>query len=207
MADEAKNIWNRASSRVAAPRITSVTEVSTQKEIIDDHWPGTRKAFLQLSPWIGATTVTTLVVEDPKPTNAPARYSKAFALPTAPGEFLQGWRLNNLTDDGPQPEYEIFTFDDSGQKSYLLTSEGTAHLEWTYDLDTDPFLAKLQGLAVSALVLAMALAIGYAWHKSEQEMRLIDREYQGALRIAKSKNSRQAKRRKGYDRPLVDARD
>lgn len=207
MADEALKIWNRAFVEIGVRRISTSSEVSAERDLIDDVWEGVRQSLLSLHPWDGATTITTLTLKDPKPSNAPDRYTKAYPLPTTEGTFLQAWRVNDLAqDEGGQPLWEIFTILDSVLVTYVMTDQSGARLEWTYDLDSDADLAKLQPLVTTALVMQLAVKLARGYQKKESEIRFLEEAANIATRIAMNRNSKQGKPRRGYDRPLVDAR-
>lgn len=203
MANEALTIWNRALGMIGAPRISSATEVSGQKELIDDHWVGIRKEFVTLHPWDGATTVEDLV--ENVVVTKPDRWKKAWDLPTG---FEQAWRVNDLAEGiGAQPLWEILALPgETPIVKKLFTDMTAAKLEYSFDPDTDLKLAELNGAAVTALVRRLALEIARPFGKKEQDVRVLQGEFSEALLKAKTANGRQQKRKLDRDRPLVDAR-
>lgn len=203
MANEALTIWNRSLSMIGAPRVSSITEVSSSKELIDDHWVGVRKEFSGLHPWDGCTTVVDLV-EDAVVVK-PDRWLKAYTLPSG---FEQAWRLNDLEEGfGEQPLWEIMALPgESPIVKVVFTDQNAAKLEYSFDPDTDLKLAELNGTATTALVKRLAIDLARPWGKKESDVQLLQREFKEAFSNAVHSNGKQQKRKHDRARPLVDAR-
>lgn len=203
MADESLTIFNRALGLVGAPRVSSLTELSASKTIIDDHWIGIRKEFAGLADWDGCLSVVDLVEDETAV--KPDRWAKAWTLPTG---FEQAWRLNDLAEGaGAQPLWEIFTLPNESPIVKLLFSDNNAaKLEYTFDPDTDLKLAELKGTATSALVHLLAVAIARPWGKKESDINNLEAMFERKKGQALFANGKQQKRKADRDRPLVDAR-
>ena len=199
----ALNIWNRALAVIGAPRVSSTTETSSQKTLIDDHWAGVRQDWVCLHPWDGCTTVANLV-ENVSVTK-PSRWGKAYDLPA---DFVMGWRLNNQSNgEGPQPLWEIMALPAEGTPvKKLFTDKTAAKLEYGFDPSTDVLIGLLNGTAVTSLVYRLAVTMARPWGKKEQDIRVLQAEAQEALYEAKLANGRQQKMKFGREKPLVDAR-
>lgn len=203
MANESLTIFNRALGLLGVPRVSSLTELSSSKTVIDDHWVGIRKEFAGLADWDGCVTVVDLV-EDITAVK-PDRWKTAWTLPTG---FEQAWRLNDLAEGyGAQPLWEIFTLpDETPIIKLLFTDMAAAKLEYTFDPDTDEKLSKLKGTAITALVHLLAVALARPWGKQESDINNLEAMFEKKKGIALFANGKQQKRKLDRDRPLVDAR-
>lgn len=196
-------IWNRALAIISSPRITSITELSSSKTMIDDHYVSVVKDFVCLHPWDGCTTIVDLV-EDGGIVK-PDHWSTAFTLPS---DFEQAWRLNDQEGGrGSQPLWEILALPAGAPTAkFLLTDGGNAKLLYSFAPNTDALIDLLSGTIQTALSYRLAIVLARAWGKRDQDMQVIQREAQEAAYEARLSNGRQQKVKRHRDRPLVDAR-
>jgi hypothetical protein len=204
MANEELDLWNRALYLVNAPRLSSTSETSSSKEIIDDVYPHLRKFFLSMHPWDGATTVADLT-EDESVTK-PDRWDHAWTLPS---NFLQAWRVNDMSDGmGNQPYWEISVADTTTTPvKVLYTDTNSVRLEYSWDLDTDAKLALLGASPAEALAHMLALELARGWGKKEADIAVLERKVKLTVSEARLANGRQQKVKRDKDHPLLRARD
>ncbi len=197
-------IWNRALAIIGAPRVSSITELSSQKTLIDDHYDSVRRDFVELHPWDSCTTVVDLVLTAPVPATKPDKWTSAWDLPA---DFQQAWRVNDLPLGRGAPLWEVMALPgETPAVLKLFSDDAAAKLTYSFDPNSDLLIDLLKGTAQTVLSYRLAIAMARPWGKKEQDIRVLQAESQNALYEAKLANGRQQKDKVDRERPLVDAR-
>jgi len=144
----ALDVWNIAGCQLGVPPITSLTENTPHAKKMEAVWDTFRRSYLADHHWNGAKLSIALTKHAVAPV---ARWSSKFILPA---NYLKVIAVNGYSNERSGARWEI-EGSATEAKTYLLTDEGTATIEYMADVD----VGRLSPMAISAMGISFAYHI------------------------------------------------
>jgi hypothetical protein len=191
------NIWNTALTSLGITTIKASNEGSPQQVLLTNVFPLFKQQFLADHVWNGAKKTKKLssLTDNAGNVVAPvSRWSYAYVLPT---DAVRIWRLNGLEN---QPNYvggfannlweieSVVSDEGTGNEEItrcLCTDEGTATVEYVFDVPDGKIETLLSPLVKHAMGRALALYVAQNFGKNSTEIAQLESLAKEAVLAAK----------------------
>lgn len=202
-----EDVWNEALTLTGSPTVSSISDGSSEAEIISRIWDNFRCTFIGDHTWNGAVTIRTLARKTDEAgaeVAAPIEWGYVYALPA---DYCRAWRINGHLCGATEGQlWQIKALEIDGEyQRVLLANAADVDLEYIFDVGN--MLHLLTPQTRSAMAYELAVKIAPRMGLSEQEIQGLRQRASIKVAEAKGSDGQEGTPIRFPDTSLLDARN